>query len=98
ERDLALAIQTSWRAQKLQFHDRSLRPYPKPAEKYYEDYWLHQLGARTLIIEFNGGMLATEGAEYESVPGERALTRRESLASVFFAARTLVDRLATSSV
>ncbi len=97
ERELALAVQSVWRSQKLPFHDRPPRPYPKPAEKYYEDYWLHQLNALTLIIEFNGGMLATEGAEYEPVPGQRALLRRESLASAFFAARTLVDRFAASA-
>lgn len=92
ESELALALQHAWRSQKLQFHDRPPRPYTKPSEKYYEDYWVHQLGARALIVEFNGGMLATEGAEYEPVPGQRALTRRESLASAFFAARALVDR------
>ncbi len=92
EGELALALQNSWASQKLQFHNRPPRPYTKPAEKYYEDYWLHQLGARVLIVEFNGGMLATEGAEYEPAPGVRALTRRESLASGFFAARALVDR------
>ncbi len=91
ESELALALQHAWASQNLQFHDRPPRPYPKPAEKYYEDYWFHQLGARVLIAEFNGGMLATEGAEYEPVPGQRALTRRESLASAFFAARALVD-------
>jgi len=93
ERALASALQTTWRARKLPFHDRPPRPYPKPAEKYYEDYWLHQLGARALIIEANGGMLAPEGAEYEPVPGERALTRRESLQTVFSAVDTLVERL-----
>jgi hypothetical protein len=92
ETELALALQRSWKAHNLQFHDRPPRPYTKPAEKYYEDYWLHQLGARALIVEFNGGMLATEGAEYEPVPGQRALTRRESLASAFFAAHALVNR------
>ncbi len=96
ELGLARAIQAAWREQKLAFHDRPPRPYPQPAAEYYEDCWLHQLGARTLIIEFNGGMLATEGAEYEPAPGERPLTRRESLASAFFAARTLVDQLAAS--
>ena len=92
ETELALAMQRAWTARKLQFHDRPPRPYTKPAEKYYEDYWVHQIGARTLIVEFNGGMLATEGAEYEPVPGQRALTRRESLASAFFAADALVNR------
>ena len=92
ETELALAMQRAWKAHKLQFHDRPPRPYTKPAEKYYEDYWVHQIGARTLIVEFNGGMLATEGAEYEPVPGQRALTRRESLASAFFAADALVNR------
>lgn len=92
ETEFALALQHAWTAQKLQFHDRPPRPYTKPAEKYYEDYWVHQIGARVLIVEFNGGMLATEGAEYEPVPGQRALTRRESLASAFFAAHALVNR------
>lgn len=92
ESELALALQHAWSSQKLQFHDRPPRPYTKPAEKYYEDYWVHQLGARVLIVEFNGGMLATEGAEYEPIAGQRALTRRESLASAFFAVRALVDR------
>lgn len=92
ETELALALQHAWTAHKLQFHDRPPRPYTKPAEKYYEDYWVHQIGARVLIVEFNGGMLATEGAEYEPVPGQRALTRRESLASAFFAAHELVNR------
>jgi hypothetical protein len=94
ESALALALQAAWRAQGLPYSDRAPRSYPKPDEKYYEDYWFHQLGARTLIVEFNGGMLATEGAEYDSKAHQRALTRRESLASVFFAARALADHLA----
>lgn len=94
ERALAGSIQKTWRARKLPFHDRLQRPYPKPAEKYYEDYWLHRLGARTLIIETNGGMLATEGAEYEPTPGERPLTRRQSLETVVSAVDTLVNRFA----
>jgi hypothetical protein len=93
ERALALALQQTWRTRKLPFHDRPSRPYPKPAEKYYEDYWFHQLGARALIVEVNGGMLATEGAEYEPVPGERALTRRESLETVVAAVDTLVKQI-----
>jgi hypothetical protein len=93
ERGLASTLQMTWRARHLRFHDRPPRPYPKPAEKFYEDYWLHQLGARTLIIETNGGMLSTEGAEYEPVPGERTLTRRESLETVLAAATALVERL-----
>jgi hypothetical protein len=93
ERALALALQKTWRTRKLLFHARAPRPYPKPAEKYYEDYWLHQLGARTLIVETNGGMLATEGAEYEPTPGERPLTRRESLETVASAVATLVNYL-----
>ena len=28
--------------------------------------WSHQLGAHALIMEVNGGMLATEGAEYDA--------------------------------
>lgn len=94
ESALALALQAAWRAQGLPHRDLTPRPYPKPKEKYYEDYWFHQLGARTLIVEFNGGMLATEGAEYDPKAHQRALTRRESLASVFFAAQALVDHLA----
>jgi hypothetical protein len=47
-----------------------------------------------LIVEVNGGMLATEGAEYEPVPGERALTRRESLETVAAAVDTLVKQIA----
>jgi hypothetical protein len=94
ERALALSLQETWRTRKLRFHDRSSRPYPKPSEKYYEDYWFHQLGARALIVEVNGGMLATEGAEYEPVPGERALTRRESLETVAAAVDTLVKQIA----
>jgi hypothetical protein len=94
---LALALQQTWRIRKLRFHDRPPRPYPKPAEKYYEDYWFHQLGARALIVEVNGGMLSPEGAEYEPVPGERALTRRESLETVAAAVDTLVKRTATQA-
>jgi hypothetical protein len=94
ERALALSLQETWRTRKLRFHDRPSRPYPKPSEKYYEDYWFHQLGARALIVEVNGGMLATEGAEYEPVPGERALTRRESLETVAAAVDTLVKQIA----
>jgi len=94
ERNLALALQEAWRTRKLRFHDRPPRPYPKPSEKYFEDYWFHQLGARALIVEVNGGMLATEGAEYEPVPGERALTRRESLETVAAAVDTLVKQIA----
>ena len=71
ERALALDLQEAWRTRKLLFHDRAPRPYAKPAEKYYEDYWLHQQGARTLIVEVDEGMLATEGAEYEPMPGAR---------------------------
>jgi hypothetical protein len=92
ESELALALQHAWASQKLPFHDHPPRPYTKPAEKDYEDYWVHQLGARVLIVEFNGGMLATEGAEYEPIAGPRAITRRESLASAFFAVCALVDR------
>lgn len=91
ETELAVAMQRAWKTHKLQFHDLPSRPYTKPAEKYYEDYWIHQIGTRALIVEFNGGMLATEGAEYEPVLGQRALTRRESLASAFFAADALVN-------
>lgn len=93
ESALALALQDAWRAQGLPYNHRAPRPYPKPPEKYYEDYWFHQLGARTLIVEFNGGMLATEGAEYDPKAHQRALTRYESLASVFFAACALVEHL-----
>jgi hypothetical protein len=50
--------------------------------------------ARALIVEVNGGMLATEGAEYEPVPGELALARRESLETVVAAVDTLVKRMA----
>lgn len=95
ERALATAIQDAWRAAKLHFRDRAPRSYPKPTEKYYEDAWFHALGAQCLIIEFNGGMLATEGAEYEPDPSQRPLTRRESLVSVYLAAKALLDKLAT---
>jgi hypothetical protein len=98
EKFLALSMQAAWRVRKLQFHDRPPRPYPKPAEKYYEDYWFHQLGARALIVEVNGGMLSTEGAEYEAVPGARALTRRESLETVAVAVDTLVKQIAAEAV
>lgn len=94
EAALARALQTAWREHDLPHNDRAPRSYPKPDKKYYEDYWFHQLGARTLIVEFNGGMLATEGAEYDPKADQRALTRRESLASVFFAANALVNHLA----
>ncbi|MGH9616123.1 MAG: M14 family zinc carboxypeptidase [Acidobacteriaceae bacterium] len=97
ENALALALQAEWRARGLPYNQRAPRPYPKPPEKDYEDYWFHQLGARTLIVEFNGGMLATEGAEYDPKTHQRALTRHESLASVFFAARALVDHLAENA-
>lgn len=94
ETALATAMQQAWRAHNLLFHDRPPRPYPKPVENYYEDNWFHRLGARTLIAEFNGGMLATEGAEYEPIPGMRALTRRESLHSAFAGAAALLQHLA----
>ena len=94
EATLARALQTAWREHKLPHNHREPRPYPKPDKNYYEDSWFHQLGARSLIVEFNGGMLATEGAEYDPEAHQRALSRRESLASVFFAARALVDHLA----
>lgn len=94
EAALARKLQAAWREHNLPYNDRAPRPYPKPDKKYYEDYWFHQIGARTLIVEFNGGMLATEGAEYDPKSNQRALTRRESLASVFFAAQALVDYLA----
>jgi len=97
ERALALSLQETWRARKLRFHDRPPRPYPKPAEKYYEDYWFHQLGARALIVEVNGGMLSNEGAEYEPVPGERPLTRRESLETVAAAVDTLLKQIAAEA-
>lgn len=90
ETTLARSLQESWRAHRLLFNRRPPRPYPKPSEKYYEDYWFHQLGARTLIVEVDGGMLAPEGAEYEPLPGQRPLTRRESLESAFLAAHALV--------
>jgi len=95
ERTMALALQEAWRTRQLRFHDRAPRPYAKPAQKYYEDYWLHQQGARTLIVEVNGGMLATEGAEYEPLPGARALTRRESLETVVTGVDTLVKEIAS---
>ena len=98
ERDMAVAMQQAWRQKNLQFHDKPPRPYPKPAEKYYEDYWFHQLGMRTLIVEVNGGMLATEGAEYVPSPGERALTRRESLETVVVAVDTLINRIVEGSI
>ncbi len=97
EESLAGAIQEAWRARRLPFRDRPPRPYPKPAEPYYEDAWFHKLGAATLIIEFNGGMPATEGAECEALPGERPLTRRESLESAFVAATALARRAAETS-
>ena len=92
EGDLGLELQHAWASHNLPFNDRPPRPYPKPEGSYYEDYWMHQLGARVLIVEFNGGMLASEGAEYEPNAGQRSLTRRESLASAFFAIRAIVDR------
>jgi hypothetical protein len=94
EQALARAVQKSWRGRKLLFHDRPPRPYPKPTEKYYEDYWFHEQGARALIIEINGGMLATEGAEYEPTLGERPLTRRESLETVVAAVDALAREVA----
>jgi hypothetical protein len=97
ERTMALALQEAWRTRQLRFHDRAPRPYAKPAQKYYEDYWLHQQGARTLIVEVNGGMLATEGAEYEPIPGARALTRRESLETVVTGVDTLVKEIASKA-
>jgi hypothetical protein len=93
EAALGVAIQQAWRGRKLQFHDAPPRSYPKPKEKYYEDYWLHELGARILIIEFNGGMLATEGAEYVALPGTRPLSRRESLESAVVAASAVVNHI-----
>ncbi|MGH9449870.1 MAG: M14 family zinc carboxypeptidase [Terriglobia bacterium] len=93
ERNLARSIQNLWRSKRLLFNARAPRPYPKPAKRYYEDYWFHQLGARALIVEVNGGMLATGGAEYEPVQGARALTRRESLETAFLAAHELVNQV-----
>lgn len=95
ERHLAQAMQQAWRARQLRFNDHVPRPYPKPAAKYYEDYWFHQLGARTLIIEANGGMLATSGAEYQVTPGARPLTRRESLEEVVAGIDALVNAIVT---
>ncbi|MGH9725183.1 MAG: hypothetical protein ACRD41_08970, partial [Candidatus Acidiferrales bacterium] len=95
EKSLALAIQSAWRGAGLHFRDRAPRPYPKPTERYYEDAWFHGLGAQCLIIEFNGGMLATEGAEYEPDPNQRSLTRRESMESVYLAAKALLEQFAT---
>lgn len=97
EKSLVRSMQAAWRARKLPFHDQPPRPYPKPAEKYYEDYWFHQIGARALIVEVNGGMLSTEGAEYENAPGARALTRRESLETVAVAADALVKQITTEA-
>ena len=94
ETALAAAIHAEWRARRLLFNPRPPRGYPKPPEKYYEDAWFHQIGARCLIVEFNGGMLATAGAEYEPIPGMRALTRRESLESAYAAACALAEALA----
>lgn len=94
EAALAKGIHAELRARHLLFNPRQPRGYPKPPEKYYEDYWFHQIGARALIIEFNGGMLATAGAEYEPIPGMRALTRRESLESAYAAACALAESLA----
>jgi hypothetical protein len=92
ERTLALNIQRAWGSHQLLFNNRPPRPYPKAAKRYYEDSWFHyQLGARTLIVEVNGGMLATRGAEYVPLPGQHPLTRRESLESAFLAAHVLVD-------
>jgi hypothetical protein len=42
-------------------------------------------------------MLSTEGAEYEPVPGERALSRRESLETVVTAVDTLVKQIAAKA-
>ena len=88
---LAASIHEDWRRHKLPFHDARPRPYPKPKEKHYEDYWFHELGTRSLIIEINGGMLATEGAEYEPNPKMVTLTRRESLESVLVAANAILN-------
>lgn len=89
-----MGIQKAWQAHHLLYYDRAPRPYPKPAKKYYGDYWFHtQLGARALIVEVNGGMLATGGAEYVALPGQRALTRRESLESAFLAVSKLVNQV-----
>lgn len=97
EATLARGVQNAWKARSLIFNDRAPRPYPKPAEKYYEDYWFHELGARTLIIEVNGGMLATSGAEYEPVTNARPLTRRESLEAAYLTAHALVSQVAAGA-
>lgn len=97
EAALARGVQSAWKDHSLIFNDRAPRPYPKPAEKYYEDYWFHQLGTRALIIEVNGGMLATSGAEYEPVPGARPLTRRESLEVAYLTAHALVGQVAAGA-
>lgn len=94
EIDLALGIQKAWRGWGLPFHERPPRPYTLPREKYHEDYWLHSIGACAVIVEFNGGKLSTEGAEYEPVPGLRPLTRRESLQSAVAAAVAICEYLA----
>lgn len=90
ETSLAKSIQADWQAHHLLHNPHSPRPYPKPAERYYEDYWFHQLGARALIVEIDGGMLAPAGAEYEPLAGQRPLTRRESLESAFLAADAFI--------
>jgi hypothetical protein len=97
EINLTLAIQTEWRKQGLAFHERPPRPYTLPREKYHEDYWIHSIGAGALIVEFNGGQLSTEGAEYELAPGSRPLTRRESLQSAVAATVAIVNHLASGS-
>lgn len=94
EIDLALAIQKEWRRRNLPFHERPPRPYTPPREKYHEDYWIHSMGACALIVEFNGGKLVTEGAEYELTPGMRPLTRRESLESAVAATVAITEHLA----
>ncbi|TAM82060.1 MAG: hypothetical protein EPN47_10300 [Acidobacteria bacterium] len=94
EIDLALAVQREWHKRGLPFHERPPRPYTPPREKYHEDYWIHSLGARALIVEFNGGKLVREGAEYEPTPATRPLTRKESLESAVTATIAIVEHLA----
>jgi len=94
EAKIAASIQEAWRGRNLRFHDAPPRPYPKPKEKYYEDYWLHNLGSRAIVVEVNGGMLATEGAEYDPHSNGAPLSRRESLESVVTAVNAVLGHFA----
>ena len=85
ETALALAMEAALDRARLPRARNRPRPYPKDALPIYEDhYFHHRLGACTLIAEVNGGLLATEGKEYQKeLEGQRPLSRAESIESTY---------------